>query len=195
MTTAELTICLVPVNPISPAPARGYVVVCAAFYEQEFSAPSHRFLCSLLQSYGLELHHLTPSGILHMAAFVTLCEAYIGIYPDLILWSHFFWAWLQQGSDEGAVSLSSVDILVCSGPEVDPYFSIPLPDPPVGWWEAWFLMKNDTDALLPVFTGSRPIPDRNWEYGVVWADLHKLQPLLKIIWGLLQKGLAGEEIL
>jgi hypothetical protein len=85
MTTAELTTCLVPVNPISPAPARGYVVVCAAFYEQEFSAPSHRFLCSLLQSYGLELHHLTPSGILHMAAFVTLCEAYIGIYPDLIL--------------------------------------------------------------------------------------------------------------
>jgi hypothetical protein len=40
----------------------------------------------------LELHHLTPSEILHMAAFVTLCEAYIGIEPSLNLWSHFFWA-------------------------------------------------------------------------------------------------------
>jgi hypothetical protein len=27
------------------------------------------------------MHHLTPSGILHIAAFVTLCESYMGIYP------------------------------------------------------------------------------------------------------------------
>jgi hypothetical protein len=27
--------------------------------------PSHRFFCLLLQFYGLELHHLTPSGIVH----------------------------------------------------------------------------------------------------------------------------------
>jgi hypothetical protein len=52
--------------------------------------PSHRFLCSLLRSYGLELHHLTPSGILHMVAFVTLCETYIGIEPHFNLWSYFF---------------------------------------------------------------------------------------------------------
>jgi hypothetical protein len=53
----------------------GYIMVCIAFYERGFGVSSHRFLCSLLQFYGLELHHLTPSGILHMAAFVTLCEA------------------------------------------------------------------------------------------------------------------------
>jgi hypothetical protein len=27
----------------------------------------------------MELHHLTALGILHMAAFVSLCEAYMGI--------------------------------------------------------------------------------------------------------------------
>jgi hypothetical protein len=42
------------------------------FYEQGFGVPSHQFLLSLLQFYALELHHLTLSGILHMAAFVTL---------------------------------------------------------------------------------------------------------------------------
>jgi hypothetical protein len=31
---------------------------------------------------------LTPSRILQMATFVTLCEAYIVIEP------HFFWVWL-----------------------------------------------------------------------------------------------------
>jgi hypothetical protein len=35
------------------------------------------------QYYGLGPHHLTPSGILHIAAFVTLSEAYMGIDPTL----------------------------------------------------------------------------------------------------------------
>jgi hypothetical protein len=52
--------------------------------------PSHLFLCFLLQLYGLELHHLTPSGILHLADFVTLCEAYMGIEPHFDLWNYFF---------------------------------------------------------------------------------------------------------
>jgi hypothetical protein len=72
MTAAEFTTCLVLVDPASPAPMKGHVVVCVAFYERGFGVSSHLFLCSLLWSYGLELQHLTPPGILHMAAFVTL---------------------------------------------------------------------------------------------------------------------------
>jgi hypothetical protein len=49
------------------------------FYEQGFGVLSYQFLGSLLHFYGLELHHLTPSGILHILAFVTLCETYMGI--------------------------------------------------------------------------------------------------------------------
>jgi hypothetical protein len=60
------------------------------FYERGFSTPPHRFLRSLLRYYGLELHHLTPSGVLHIEAFVTLCEAYLGIDPELDLWKYFF---------------------------------------------------------------------------------------------------------
>jgi hypothetical protein len=52
--------------------------------------PSHRFLHSLLQFHGQELHQLTPLGILHMATFVTLCEAYVGIEPHFELWNYFF---------------------------------------------------------------------------------------------------------
>jgi hypothetical protein len=74
--------------------------------------PSHRFLHSLLQFYGLELHHLTPSGILHIAAFVTLCEAFMGIEPHLDLWNYFFRARLRQVSDATTTVLGSVDLLV-----------------------------------------------------------------------------------
>jgi hypothetical protein len=43
--------------------------------------------------------------------------------------------------------------------------------------------------------GGRPFPQPNWEYGVARADLHKRQPLLEIVRGLLHRGLMGEEIL
>jgi hypothetical protein len=48
---------------------------------------------------------------------------------------------------------------------------------------------------LPTFMGGRTIPHLNWEYGVAQADLHRLQPLLEIVQGLLQRGLTGVEIL
>jgi hypothetical protein len=47
--------------------------------------PPHQFLHSLLRYYGLELNHLTPSGVLHITALVNLCEAYLGIDHDLDL--------------------------------------------------------------------------------------------------------------
>jgi hypothetical protein len=49
---------------------------------------------------------LTPSGILHMAAFVTLCE------PHFDMWNYFFRARSQQDSDAEAVVLGSVDIFI-----------------------------------------------------------------------------------
>jgi hypothetical protein len=69
MTVVELAVCRLPEDPASPVQVGGYVVACATFYEQGFGVPSHRFLYSLLQFYGLELHYLTPSAILHMVAF------------------------------------------------------------------------------------------------------------------------------
>jgi hypothetical protein len=92
--------------------------------------PSHRFLHLLLQFYDLELHHLTPSGVLHIAPFMTLCEAYMAIEPHFDLWKYFFSAWLQLGSDTEAAVWDSVDIFVRSKSGVDPYSRFPMYDPP-----------------------------------------------------------------
>jgi hypothetical protein len=102
MTVAELAIYCVPVDPMSPVPVRGYVVACLVFYERGFGMPSHRFLRLLLSFHDLELHHLTPSGILHIAAFVTLCEAYMGVKPHFNQWNFFFRIRLRSGSDAEA---------------------------------------------------------------------------------------------
>jgi hypothetical protein len=62
----------------------------------------------------MELQHLTPSGILHMAAFVTLCEAYMGIEPYFNLWNYIFHVQQQQGSGVEVVALGIVDIFIRS---------------------------------------------------------------------------------
>jgi hypothetical protein len=80
---AEHTACRVPEDPTVPAPADGYVVTFMTFYEQEFGAPSHRFVHSLLRYYGVELHSLTPSGVLHIASFMISYEAYLGLTLSL----------------------------------------------------------------------------------------------------------------
>jgi hypothetical protein len=84
--------------------------------------PSHQFLRLLLQFYGLDLHHLTPSGMLHIAAFATLCEAYMGNEPHFDLWNYFFHTHLQLGSDVEAAVWGSVDIFVRSWSGIDLYF-------------------------------------------------------------------------
>jgi hypothetical protein len=102
MTTIELATCHVPEDPASPVLAGGGGDTSSLFYERGFGVPSHRFLRSLLLFYGLELHHLTSSGILHIATFMTLCEAYMGIEPHFDLWNYFFLTRLQPGSDAEA---------------------------------------------------------------------------------------------
>ena len=48
----------------------------------------HWFLRGLLNEWGLELQHLNPTGVLHIAGFVTVYEAFLGMEPhmDLFRW-------------------------------------------------------------------------------------------------------------
>jgi hypothetical protein len=107
------------------------------------------------------LHHLTPSGILHIAAFVTLCEAYMGIEPHFDLWMHFFCARLLPDTGAEAVVLGGMDIYVKSGHGVDPYFHFPMSKSTDGWRKVRFFLRNDTDTSLPMFMGIHPIPQPN----------------------------------
>jgi hypothetical protein len=174
MIVEGLATCRVNEDPTSPALTGGYVVACATFYDQGFGVPSHRFLCLLLQFYGLELHHFTPLGILHIAAFVTLCDAYMGIEPHFDLWNYFFHAWLRPGSDAEAAVWGSVDISVRSGSGVDQYFRLLMSDLLIGWWKEWIFQRNNADMPLPVFMDNHPIPQPNGQYGVAQQCIRKL---------------------
>ena len=57
----------------------------ARFHERGFATPTHKFVRGLLDYYKVELQHLTPNGVQHIAVFVTLCEGFLGFSPLLDL--------------------------------------------------------------------------------------------------------------
>jgi hypothetical protein len=74
---------------------------------------------------------------------MTLCEAYLGINPDLDLWKYCFCVHCSQDSEvELRISRGTV-IHVKSGLGVDPYLEIPMPRSIKGWRKKWFYLKND----------------------------------------------------
>ena len=50
----------------------------------------------MLHFYKIELQHLNPNEIQHMAAFITLCEGFLGISPHFDLWRYFFAVTLEK---------------------------------------------------------------------------------------------------
>jgi hypothetical protein len=76
---------MVPNGHDFPASPIGYVVSFVHFHKCGLMAPPHRFLLGLLHYYKIELQHLNPNGIQHIAAFIALCEGYLGIEPHFDL--------------------------------------------------------------------------------------------------------------
>ena len=92
---------LLPGDEDFQLPPDGYVVSFAHFHERGLTTPTHKFLWGLLHNYKIELQHLNPNGIQHMAAFVALCEGFLGISPHFDLWRYFFAVNLQKKREKG----------------------------------------------------------------------------------------------
>jgi hypothetical protein len=84
---------------------------------------------------------------------------------------------ILQGSGVEAAVLGGMDIYVRSGHRV------------------WFLLRNDTEAPLPMFTSSRPMQQPKWGHGVAKKDLHRLQTLRDVIQWLVRGRLTGMDLL
>ena len=73
-----------------PQPWPNEVVSFLTFHERGFGYPAHWFLRRLLNEWGLELQHLNPTGVLHIASFVIVYEAFLGMEPHMDLFRLFF---------------------------------------------------------------------------------------------------------
>jgi len=82
-----------------PNPHDGELVVFEDFYRRGFGLPAHPFVHKLFMYYGIVLVHLNPNIILHLAIFINLCEAYLGIEPHFNLFRYFFHLKSFAGTD------------------------------------------------------------------------------------------------
>ena len=73
-----------------PNPPDGYVVSLVRLHERGFSVPVSRFMRTLCDYYGVELHNFGPNSISQAAVFIAVCEGYLGIEAHWDLWIHLF---------------------------------------------------------------------------------------------------------
>jgi hypothetical protein len=97
---------IVPGEEREPVCPPRYVVSFTQFHERGFRTPMDKFIRWILHHYELELQNLNPNSIQQAAAFAALCEGYLGIEPNHILWKYYFFGSIfLKSSKKGGSSL------------------------------------------------------------------------------------------
>ena len=119
----------------------------------------------LLNEWGLELQHLNPTGVLHVAGFVTVYEAFLRMEPhvDLFRWI-FTGPALSEGKPPrtalvGGFALQKKQRPSSSYRTYSPY------DSNRGWHGEWFYIRNLAEVPFPSFTRRRLERQESWSWG------------------------------
>jgi hypothetical protein len=127
-----------PGDEVVPSPLEGYRVMFLAFLLHGLCLPAHEFLHGLLFVYGVQLHQLMPNSLLHIACFITLCEAFLGINPHWVLWK-FLFRLRPSGSLTDTPELGGAIISVRSESH---YLEFKMAQSMQGWRKKWFYIKD-----------------------------------------------------
>jgi hypothetical protein len=114
--------------------------------------PTHQFLHNLLGYYQIELHHLCPGGILHIAVFFMLYEAFLGIQMHFSLWKYFL-------AHEGVKMLPVAGgvVLQIHNNSLAQYLWLHLVTSNMVWYQEWFVVCN-SEPSLSAFTKDALFP-------------------------------------
>jgi hypothetical protein len=139
-----------------PTPNTNEIVVSTSFY-CGFGIPSCNFLCGLLHHYKIELVHLNPNSILQIAIFVHLCEAYLRVPLNFLLFKHHFFLKYQPNADKHHI-FGGVGI---QAHQHHDFLTLPLKTSLKSWHKQWFYCENH-EPSLPPFVGRLPKYDATW---------------------------------
>ena len=88
-----------------PTPNTNEIVVFESSFYRGFGLPTSNFFRGLLDFYQIELIHLNPNSVLHIATFIHLCEAYLGVAPHFDFFRHLFNLKINRGNVVGGAGL------------------------------------------------------------------------------------------
>lgn len=114
------------------------VVLFTSFCERGVGIPISDFFRSVLDFYKIQLHHLNPNGICHLAVFVHACEAFLGIEPNLHLFRYLYRVKPQPGAGKVEV-FGGAGIQFRQGMK-EKWFEMPLKENCGQWKSDWFLV-------------------------------------------------------
>ncbi|KAE8805534.1 hypothetical protein D1007_18464 [Hordeum vulgare] len=80
---ASLVTVRIPEAETSQKLQEGEMVVFDDHFYKGFGLPASTFFSNWLTFFCLQPHHLAPNAILLLAAFVVLCEGFLGVEPRL----------------------------------------------------------------------------------------------------------------
>ncbi|KAE8815728.1 hypothetical protein D1007_06784 [Hordeum vulgare] len=85
LSLAQHLVAHITVRKYTPAPEHGEVVVFAELFARGLGLPASTFFFRFLTHFGQQPHHLSTNTVLQLAAFVTLCEGFLGSEPRVDL--------------------------------------------------------------------------------------------------------------
>ena len=74
----------------TPAPPKGYTVLCRAWVERGLSLPPSKFFLDVLELYKLQPHNICPNSYVVLSNFQDVCEGYLGAEPDVRLFQWYY---------------------------------------------------------------------------------------------------------
>ncbi|KAE8767269.1 hypothetical protein D1007_61407 [Hordeum vulgare] len=172
---ADLVAARLPGAEAAPTPGEGEVVVFVECICRGFGLPASDFFSHFLTFFGLQPHHLAPNAVLELAAFVVLCEGFIGIEPRVDPWRKLFVFKKQSvATDKSALEDKSgtKKMTPCSAALVhhrmtSGFPKLSLQDSIKKWHKGFFYVKNVNPSRdfinLPPFAIAPPTVKQNWK--------------------------------
>ena len=68
----------------------GRIVIFMSFVDAGLVPPFSTFHLQVLDTFGIQLAHLSPNSVVILAIFAHFCEMFVGVPPSVTLFWHFF---------------------------------------------------------------------------------------------------------
>jgi hypothetical protein len=150
--------------------------------------------------YGVQLHQLTPNSLLHIACFVTLCEAFLGIDPHWILWKYLF----RLRPSAALAEIPKLGGAIVSVRSKSQYLEFQMAQSVQGWRQKWFYIKDqkisnsDQYGLAPFDASKNLTKLTTWDALPSEVEVESIKPLLARIQDLknaVGSGLTGTQLM
>ena len=191
-----------PGNEAEPQPREGERVLLTSHLERGFSLPPHPFFRNFLNYFGAQLHHFPPNSIAYLAAFVSLCECFLGCPPHWGLFKHIFTVRSQAVKKPRTSDDRTNVIQLCGGLGIQKrkgseFPPLTLPESVRGWQSTWFYCNDiaapNMSTGLPPFTLARPtIPP---SLAVTKEEAANVGILMNKVVDLVRGGVTGLDLL